>query len=137
MIIRILKQPQKPAYSLNSCHIYSPLNILWYHRVLLQQCQRWRECCIGWLSMASPEMCDKTSCDLSALNFPLLCDTEGLTVADLTKQLWRQGLNALLSGNSNLVRCFSQAGWSWGMTNIPSSRCFANGYLLAFCSGFF
>lgn len=49
-------------------------------------------------------MHDKTSCDLSALNCPPLCDTERATVADLMKEVCSQGLNALLSGNSNLVR---------------------------------
>lgn len=83
------------------------------------------------------EMCDKTSCDLSALDFPLLCDSERATVADLRKELCSQGLTVLLSGNSNLFRCLGQAGWSWGMTNTPSSRCFVNGCLLDFCSCFF
>lgn len=121
MIIQILRQPQKPVYSLNSCHIYSLLTFTAITGCCSSNASNEGNACIGWLSAFLLTWClwllrpkpaethDKTSCDLSALNFPPLCDTEKPTVADLMKELSSQGLNALLSGNSNLVRCLKSS----------------------------
>lgn len=121
MIIQILKQPQKPVYSLNSCHIYSLLTFTAITGCCSSNASDEGNACIGWLSVLSlpwhlqllrpkpAEMHDKTSCDLSALNFPPIRDTERATVADLMRELCRQCLNALLSGNSILVRCLKSS----------------------------
>lgn len=121
MIIQILRQPQKPVYSLNSCHIYSLLTFTAITGCCSSNASDEGNACIGWLLAVLLPWChqllrpkaaerhDKTSRDLSALNFPPLCNTERATVADLMKELCSEGLNALLSGNSSLVRCLKSS----------------------------
>ena len=144
MIIQILRQPQKPIYSLNSCHIYSLLTFTAITGCWSSNASDEGNACIGWLlafllpwrlQLLRPkpaEMHDKTSCDLSALNFPLLCDTERAAVADLMEDLCSQGLNALLSGNSNLVRSLKSSWVGLGYDKHSTIQVFCKWILSSF-----
>ena len=144
MTIQILRQPPKPVCSLNSCHICSLLTLTAITGCCSSNASDDGNAYRGWLpalllprrlQLRRPkpaEVPDTTSCDLSALNFPPLCHMERATVADLAKELCSWGLNALLSGNSNLVR-YLKSGWvEPGYGKHSTSPVFCEGILSSF-----